>query len=391
MEVGELAPQGPDPLGLGPRLVGLSLPSTPGIGLRELEAGEVVARMPGDDALERAEGPLRIAILQMHRAVEDEGAEIVGRRPQEPVDDGPGTGAVTDREEAFGPDEVGGIGRGERLERRQRLAVTAELDETPSQLHEHVVTIRLVGGAPQALPVVLNSLRIALVVVVDQPEESMGAVIGRGEPRRRLEMLDGRRDHAGVVVHRREEPMGVERIGRGDEHRGQFPFGDRVDPQPVGRLAADEVDKSVDIGARLLAVFGGDPRQHIKRWTRKTAGDKEPGLDDRGQSAGSGGAKAADRCPGRGSVLVIDSLPAGLHKLLHCWWCRGAAAGESTAESDDGDEHRKRRKPGGTDGHKALRRSGPAGCRRHGHEGPPNSVPEAEPGRSPDSTMRSSR
>ena len=54
----------------------------------------------------------------MHRAVEDEGAEIVGRRPQEPVDDGPGGGAVTDRQEAFGPDEVRGIGRGERLERR---------------------------------------------------------------------------------------------------------------------------------------------------------------------------------------------------------------------------------------------------------------------------------
>ena len=37
--------------------------------------------MPGDDPLERAEGPPRIAILQMHRAVEDEGAEIVGRHP----------------------------------------------------------------------------------------------------------------------------------------------------------------------------------------------------------------------------------------------------------------------------------------------------------------------
>jgi hypothetical protein len=269
--------------------------------------------------------------------------------------------------------------------------MTAELDETPGQLDEHVVTIRLVGGSSQALPVVLNRLGIALVVVVDQPEEPMGAGVGRGEPRRRLELLDGRRDHPGVVVHRREEPMGVDGVGRGGQHFLQLPLRDGVDPQPVGGLAADEVDKTVDIRAHTLPVFGGDPRQHIERRTRKTAGDKEPGLDNRGQSAGSGGAEAADRCPCHGSVLVINSLPAGADELFHCWWCRDAATGESTAESDDGDQHRERRKPGGADGRKALRRTGPGECRRRGHEGPPDSVPGADPGRSPDSTMRSSR
>ena len=90
MEVGKGAAEGPDPLRLGPGRVGVGLAASPGIGLRELEADEVIPGVLGNAPLQGTDGPLRIAILEIDRALEAERSEIVRGGFEDAVHDSPG-------------------------------------------------------------------------------------------------------------------------------------------------------------------------------------------------------------------------------------------------------------------------------------------------------------
>ena len=262
--------------------------------------------------------------------------------------------------------------------------MTAELDETPGQLDEHLVTIRLVGGSAEALPVVLDRFGIALVVVVDQPEESMGAGVGRGEPRRCLEMLDRRRDHPGVVIHRREEPMGIDRIGRGGQHLLQLPLRDGVEAQPVSGLAADEVDEAGQIGIGRPVGFSGERGEDIERGAREAAGDEETRLDDRSQPRGTTLPQPADRRAGRGGILTIDRLPGLPGKHLGRLG-EGLGATPATLPERHGGHghgrHGSKKPPDPTAGEAGAA----SGCWRHG--APPTGAASPPPGTAPASTM----